>query len=492
MLIISISLWYTNDLVKKISREERQKVQLWADAIHKKANLVKYTNELFNKIKLEERKRIEIWAGATRMLFTTENDLDRNFYLSIVTSNTSIPVILTDEESNISSWVNIDSVGEVSYGKLNEFEKQLLKQHLKLMQQTQKPIEIPYYQDRKNYLYYADSKVFTDLKQVMDDLIKSFISEIVVNAATVPVIYTNDTKQQIIAHGNIDSTKIKDKTYLAEMLAKMAAENNPIEVELGFGKKHYIFYQESTLLTQLKYFPYVLFGVIGLFSLIAYILFSTARNAEQNQVWVGLAKETAHQLGTPLSSLIAWVELLKLKGHGDETTKEIEKDIARLEMITERFSKIGSKSILNNENITEVLNQAVDYLKVRVSDKVIFNISCDSNTEVLIPLNVHLFNWVIENICKNAVDAMNGKGTININVTEQEQLVFIDISDSGKGIPKSMHKAIFEPGFTTKKRGWGLGLSLAKRIIENYHHGKIFIKQSDSDKGTTFRMVLKK
>ena len=492
VLIISVSLWYTNELVKKISKEERQKVQLWADAIQKKANLVKYTNELFDKIKSEERKRIEIWAGATRMLFTTENYLDRNFYLNVVTSNTSIPIILTDELNNISSWKNIDSVREISFIKLSEFEKQLLKQELNKMQLTQKPIEIPYYQERKNYLYYADSKVFTDLKQVLDDLIKSFISEIVVNSATVPVIYTNHTKQQVIAFGNMDSTKINDQKYLADMLVLMAAENTPIEVELGVGKKHYIFYKESTLLNQLKYFPYVLFGVIGLFLFIAYILFSTARNAEQNQVWVGLAKETAHQLGTPLSSLMAWVELLKLKGHGDETTREIEKDIARLEMITERFSKIGSQSVLTQENVIEVLNQAIDYLKVRVSDKVIFSISSNSKSEIVSPLNVHLFNWVIENICKNAIDAMNGKGVIKINVADQQQYVFIDITDSGKGIPKSMHKAIFEPGFTTKKRGWGLGLSLAKRIIENYHQGKIFIKQSEADKGTTFRIVLKK
>lgn len=492
VLIISISMWYTNVLVKKIGREERQKVQLWADAIQKKANLVKYTNELFNKIKSEERKRIEIWAGATRMLFTTENDLDRNFYLNVVTSNTSIPVILTDEKNNITSWVNIDAIKESSYSKLSEEEKAQLKLQLSVMQASQKPIEIPYYQDRKNYLYYADSKVFTDLKIVLDDLIKSFISEIVVNSATVPVIYTDHTKENVLAFGNVDSTMISDKAYLFDMLSSMAIENTPIEVELGEGRKHYIFYKESALLTQLKYFPYVLFGVIGLFLFIAYILFSTARNAEQNQVWVGLAKETAHQLGTPLSSLIAWVELLKLKGHGDETTVEIEKDIARLEMITERFSKIGSQPVLHNENIIDVLQDAIDYLKVRVSDKVIFTVNSLSKGEILTPVNIPLFNWVIENLCKNAVDAMNGKGAITITVTDQQQLVYIDITDTGKGIPKSKHKTIFEPGYTTKKRGWGLGLSLAKRIIENYHDGKIFIKQSEIDKGTTFRIVLKK
>jgi sensor histidine kinase YesM len=492
VLIVSFSLWYTNELAKKISSEERQKAKLWAEAIQKKANLVKYTNELFNKIKAEERKRIELWAGATKMLFTTENDVDRNFYLNVVTSNTSIPVILTDEKHQISSWVNIDSIAELGFDKLDAKEKIKLKEILIGMEKNQKPIEIPYYKDKKNYLYYADSKIFVDLKQVLDDLIKSFISEVVINSATVPVIYTDESKKNVIAFGNIDSNSIKESSYVNEMLNSMAAENTPIEVELGLGKKHYIFYKESSLLTQLKYFPYVLFGVISLFLFIAYLLFSTARNAEQNQVWVGLAKETAHQLGTPLSSLMAWVELLKLKGLANDTTQEIEKDIAQLEIITERFSKIGSQPDLKNENMVDVLEHVLDYLKARLSDKVIIELHPKKTSEIHAKVNIPLFNWVIENLCKNAIDAMHGKGKINIHIYDQQQYVFIDISDSGKGIQKSNYKTVFEPGFTTKKRGWGLGLSLAKRIIENYHKGKIFIKNSELDKGTTFRIVLHK
>jgi signal transduction histidine kinase len=243
------------------------------------------------------------------------------------------------------------------------------------------------------------------------------------------------------------------------------------------------------LLLLIKYFPFIQLGVIAFLILIGYSLFSTARKAEQNQVWVGMAKETAHQLGTPLSSLIAWNELIKALGGNDDFI-EIEKDINRLETITERFSKIGSKPQLDKKNISEVLQHAVDYMRSRTSKKIIFTLKSENNLEV--KCNVALFEWVIENLIRNAADAMEGEGQINIHVFDQSQFVYIDIEDTGKGIPKSKFKTVFKPGYTTKKRGWGLGLSLTKRIIENYHGGKIFIKGSEIDKGTTFRIVLNK
>ena len=489
ILIVLASLWYTNVLVKKIAAEEREKVQLWAGAIQKKAKLVNYTTDLFNKIKNEERKRMEIWAEAAKKLATTDSDFD--FYLMIVGSNTTIPVILTDEKNNINSCLNIDFVNCDNLRTLNENEKTRLLEELDLMRRSQQPIEIAYYKNRKNYLYYKDSNLFSELRMILDDLIKSFISEVVINSASVPVIYTDYTKKNIIAYGNIDSTKINDKEYIEETIAEMASQNAPIEVELD-EEKNYIFYQESFLLTQLKYYPYIQFGIIGLFLIVAYTLFSTARKSEQNQVWLGMAKEAAHQLGTPLSSLIAWTELLKLKGIDPEITSEIEKDTKRLETITERFSKIGSVPALQKANIVEVLLNSIDYLKPRVSDKVKFTLKGNGRNGIFVPLNIPLFEWVIENLFKNAIDAMNGNGSIEINVSDQTQFVYIDITDSGKGIPKSKLKTIFEPGFTTKKRGWGLGLSLSRRIIENYHSGKIFVKRSEADKGTTFRIVLKK
>jgi two-component sensor histidine kinase len=482
VIIVGASLWYTNTIVNKIAKEEREKVKLWADAIQKKANLVKYTNELFDKIKIDERKKVELWAEATRQLAQDLNDY--GFVLRVVSDNTSIPVILTDEHGTPIGSKNLDPA--------KENDKTYLKLQMQAMRAVQEPIEINIYQGQKNYLYYKDSKLFSELKIVLDDLIKSFISEVAVNSASVPVIYTDSTKINVIAYGNIDSAKIKDPGYLSSQINLMASENTPIEVEFGDGSKSYIFYQESTLLTQLKYYPLVMFTIIGVFLLVAYLLFSTARRVEQNQVWVGLAKETAHQLGTPLSALIAWLEYLKSKGLDPETASEIEKDVKRLETITERFSKIGSVPKLDEVDLVKVLTDSVNYMKLRTSKNVTFSIEPVTSKTISAQLNVPLFEWVIENLIRNAVDAMNGNGTIQISISDQMQFVYIDITDSGKGIPKSKYKTVFEPGFTTKKRGWGLGLSLTKRIVENYHSGKIFVKSSEVDKGTTFRIVLNK
>lgn len=482
VLIIGASLWYTNILVSKIAKEERRKVKLWADAVQKKANLVKYTNELFNKIKTEERKKVELWAEATKQL--SKDLTDYGFVLKVVSDNTTVPVILANEKGIPITSRNLDPA--------KEKDPAYLKEQMELMSALQEPIEITIYKGQKNYLYYQDSRLFSELKTVLDDLVRSFISEVAVNSASVPVIYTDSTKLNVIATGNIDSLKLKDTTFLKESIATMASQNHPIEVEFGNGNKSYIFYQESMLLTQLKYYPYVMFGIIGLFLLIAYILFSTARKVEQNQVWVGMAKETAHQLGTPLSSLIAWLEYLKEGGLAEETAVEIEKDIKRLETITERFSKIGSVPVLDKVDIAQVLTDAVSYMKVRTSKNVKFTLDQATTSTIYAMLNVPLFEWVIENLIRNAVDAMNGNGAIKITISDQTQYVYIDIADTGKGIPKSKYKTVFEPGFTTKKRGWGLGLSLTKRIIENYHSGKIFVKTSEVDKGTTFRIVLNK
>jgi signal transduction histidine kinase len=220
--------------------------------------------------------------------------------------------------------------------------------------------------------------------------------------------------------------------------------------------------------------------------------FSSSRKAEQNQVWVGMSKETAHQLGTPTSSLAGWIEILQLKHPEITITEELSRDLARLERVAERFSKIGSRPDLALENIIIVVNQTIDYLRSRTSSKVIINIDSGNLDKILIPINSALFSWVIENVCKNAIDAITGEGMININISENEQAAVIDISDNGKGIPKSSYKRIFKPGYTTKQTGWGLGLSLAKRIIEEYHSGKIFVRHSEIGKGSSIRIVMKK
>ena len=307
---------------------------------------------------------------------------------------------------------------------------------------------------------------------------------------TIPVIIA-DQEDNIMAHRNLDSLKMEDPDYSKRQLEKMKSEIEPIEIDLGDGIVQYVYYRNSTLLVQLTYYPYIQLGVILLFILVAYLAFSASRRAEQNQVWVGLSKETAHQLGTPTSSLMGWVEILKEKHPDKKLVSELEKDAGRLEEITERFSKIGSKPVLKNANILEVLKESVEYLESRTSDGVTFTFDTDSKDHV-VPINRALFQWVVENLCKNSVDAMEGNGTIKISVSDQLKQVLIDFEDSGKGIPKNRHKTIFKPGYTTKRRGWGLGLSLAKRIIEIYHKGKIFVLNSETGKGAVIRIILQK
>lgn len=481
-IIVGASLWYTNILVDKIAKDERKKAETWADAVQKKASLVRYTEVFFEKLKTEERKRVEIWAEATTKVIEAGDNEDITFYSEIISGNTNIPVVITDENGQITAARNVD------------FDKDsitVLSGDLKKEYTQYDPI-IMTIVSKKYFLYYKESILFTELRQVLDDLIKSFISEVVINSASVPVIITDSSKSKIIAFGNLDSAKVNDKTYANEMIASMEQQNKPIEIALSGTGTSYVFYKDSYLLTQLKYYPYAQFFVIGLFLLVAYFLFSTARKAEQNQVWVGMAKETAHQLGTPLSSLMAWVEILKQRNIDKETIQELEKDAHRFDVITRRFSNIGSIPKLEESNIVKLIYDAIDYVKARTSQKIQFSVNLPKEKEYIVPMNKHLFEWVVENLCKNAVDAMDGEGRIDIAITEENDFVNIDIHDTGKGIPKSKFKTVFKPGYTSKQRGWGLGLTLSKRIIEEYHKGKIFVKNSVLGKGTTFRIALKK
>jgi hypothetical protein len=492
-IIIGASLWYTSLLVDKIAKDERKKIETWADAVQKKASLVKYTEEFFEKIKIEERKRVELWAEATKRLIEADNTEDITFYSEIISGNTNIPVILTDEKGIITTTKNLefttDSIANID--SIKTLKGKPFAGKLKKEYSEYNPIVV-IFGSKQGYLYYKESKLFTGLRDVLNDLIKSFISEVVINSASVPVIITDSTKSNLIAFGNMDSAKLKDKAYISDIVKTMQIQNKPIDIDLSVQGKSYVFYKDSYLLTQLKYYPYVQFFIIGLFLLAAYFLFSTARKTEQNQVWVGMAKETAHQLGTPLSSLMAWVELFKMKNIDKGTITEIEKDVHRFEIITQRFSNIGSLPKLMEDNIVKTIYDAIDYVKARTSNKILFSVNISRETEYIVPLNAPLFEWVIENLCKNAVDAMDGEGKIEISITDENSLIHIDITDTGKGISKSKFKRVFKPGYTSKQRGWGLGLTLCKRIIEIYHKGKIFVRSSVSGKGTTFRITLRK
>lgn len=279
-----------------------------------------------------------------------------------------------------------------------------------------------------------------------------------------------------------------------EAFEEIKEDNPPILVDL-LGTKQYIYFSDSPLLVQMRYYPYVQLLSLLVLAFLAYLVFSASRTAEQNRVWVGLAKETAHQLGTPIASLMGWIEFFRTdpERYPDEYTLEMEKDIKRLEMITSRFSNIGSTPTMKYEKIAEVVGPFLDYLKRRISTKVELTFVNELDTEKTMFLNRNLFEWVIENICKNAVDAMTGVGAIKVRMFAlNKQEVAIDISDTGKGIPRSSWQKVFKPGISTKKRGWGLGLTLAKRIVEEYHGGKLFVKSSEVGKGTTFRIILRR
>jgi signal transduction histidine kinase len=317
-----------------------------------------------------------------------------------------------------------------------------------------------------------------------------FLLTIIQNNNTVPVILT-DGHDNIINTRNLGQLKTQDPGFMAEKIEKMKSDNQPIIIDLGNGFTNRIYYKDSIILSQLIYYPFIQLGFIILFILASYLALSSSRKAEQNRVWVGMSKETAHQLGTPTTSLSGWVEILQNNYPEIPVIKELALDVKRLEKVTERFSRIGSKPSLAEENIKSLIQNSVNYLQTRSSSKVLFVLPFSTDDEINIPVNPALFEWVIENVCKNAMDAMEGDGEITIRVEEEGKFAVIDIYDTGKGMPKSAYKKIFNPGYTTKKRGWGLGLSLAKRIVEEYHNGRIFVKSSEIGKGTCIRIMMK-
>lgn len=345
---------------------------------------------------------------------------------------------------------------------------------------------------------YAKGQEFIIKNTGKEDNLVFILEEVITANKSVPVILT-DADEKVISWLNLNLPANISEGRRAALLRReieiMKTQHEPIVVSFGDNKKdiNYIFYKDSDLLVQLRYYPYVQLTVMACFFLMAYFTFSYSRKAEQNRVWVGLAKETAHQLGTPLSSLMAWYEYLKAspKFADEPIVEELGKDVKRLEIITERFSNIGSVPALKDENILRVTQNAIAYLQNRVSRKVEFNINAEFPPDTPAKVNIPLFEWVIENICKNAIDAMDGKGKIDLTLSYAgKNNIAIDIRDTGKGIPKTKVNDVFLPGYTTKKRGWGLGLALAKRIIENYHEGKLFVKWSEVGKGTTFRLLL--
>lgn len=325
---------------------------------------------------------------------------------------------------------------------------------------------------------------------LLNDEYSDFIFHIIEQNENIPVIIVDDRDHYISAR-NFNEPKTNVEQYYEKQIQRLKNTNPPIEIVLDENTSQYIYYDNSNLLKMLEFFPYIQLSIIALFLMLVIWAISTDKRAEQDKLWAGLSKETAHQLGTPISSLMAWNEILKTKiGENDIIISEINKDIERLKIITERFSKIGSIPELSQQNISVITEQAVNYMLNRTSKKITYSVE-DTSTEHTCLISTPLFEWVIENLCKNAIDAMEGKeGNIDFELFNQEDTLIIEITDSGRGIERNKFKSIFEPGYTTKQRGWGLGLSLAKRIIEEYHHGKIFVKSSELGLGTTFRIEL--
>lgn len=307
----------------------------------------------------------------------------------------------------------------------------------------------------------------------------------IIENPTIPIILSiNDSITSTI---NIDEDIVKDKIKLKNYLEKLKLQNSPIVMEISKGKSQYLYYGDSSMLNKLKYYPIALLLIIFLFGTVVYNFYRSTKMATQNKLWAGMAKETAHQIGTPLSSLIGWLEIMKADNVDETTVTEIEKDIIRLQTITDRFSKIGSEPILEKLNIIEETEKSFEYLKSRFSNQVTFSFKAPKNA-IMVSLNPALHSWTVENLVKNAIDAMKGRGRLAVEIMEENNLVKILVTDTGKGIPKNQFKKVFEPGFTTKKRGWGLGLSLTKRIVEEYHKGTIKVLHSEIGKGTTMQV----
>ena len=326
----------------------------------------------------------------------------------------------------------------------------------------------------------ANANEFTDIELPF---------QIIQNNTTIPMIVT-DSKDSIISHNNIEDAIANDTAALKKYFNSIKNDNQPIKMQLSEKSYQLVYYGNSPLLNKLKYYPIALLLIIILFGAVVYNFYRATKMATQNKLWAGMAKETAHQIGTPLSSLIGWLEILKLDNVEESTIVEIEKDITRLQTITDRFSKIGSEPVLEKRDIIEDTKNTVDYLQTRVSQQVNFYFKAPQHP-VFVEINPALHSWTIENLVKNAIDAMKGKGSLNIVISELEDMVKISITDTGKGIPKNQFSKVFEPGFTTKKRGWGLGLSLTKRIVQEYHKGKIKVAHSEIGKGTTMQISYK-
>ena len=460
------------------------------------------THQFFEEATLDERRKIKMYTDVLVSFNDLNSPLDQFSltYVNYIADSARIPCLILGTDSIVTLVSNLPP--ELSdklkvYDTIKGAKRNLLKGFS----------EFRYYLDEMPMtLYYKESQNYAQLREVLTHFSRSFLEDITNNSVIVPVVIVDSTRTHALAHGNLNPSEIDNPEKLASRLETMSGMNDPIAITLPDNSTAYVYYENSQLLKALRWVPLFYFFIALVLVVVAYYLFRTTRSMEQNRIWVGLAKETAHQLGTPISSLTGWTQYLRGKELTDQYASEIEKDIHRLDTITHRFSKIGSLPELQDENVRDAVQNAVNYLQSRAPRKVKFVLSFPDDETFIAPLNSYLFQWVIENLCKNAIDAMEGgerdrsganasparESIITIVASQDSRQIYLDISDTGRGMSKSVQRKIFDSGFTTKSRGWGLGLPLARRIVNQYHRGRLYLKYSVPGQGTCFRIELKK
>lgn len=480
------SILYSFYISKQLQNQEKAQVILWAKAVTEKAEILKTSNEIFQKLRDEERIKVEITSKSSQFIINEkETDNDKlSFYLDIIKLNSQIPIVYTDKDYRVVNSKNLTDKGPKIGATLSQKEYPSFFKY--------PPIDVRY-GDKTDYLFYEDSKIYQELTRLILKSSDQFIDEITNNSSLLPIILV-DEQEKLLHYGNIPPEIRKDTAEFLQYIQDIKQSGNPILIDIDPKHKKYLYYKNSSISKYIQWFPIVLYTTLGILFFIAYRAIRNARNFEKNQIWVGMSKETAHQLGTPISSLSAWLEMLedhKINPHIEQTRviEEMKHDVNRLALIADRFSKIGSKPKLEAVELNEFIAHCIQYLQTRTSSKIHFEMHL-SDENLPVKVNKQLFEWVIENIVKNAVDAIGQEGKVTLSTSLKDHKIILDISDTGKGMHSYEYKKIFEPGYTTKKRGWGLGLSLCRRIIVEYFGGKIFVKSSEIQRGTTMRIIL--
>jgi signal transduction histidine kinase len=475
LLLVIFTLSYTQVIVERIQEDEKNKVEIWAESISRNASSTQYIDSLLKILRAEEETKGVLIGKALSIISNGDPSLDYSFPTEYLKGNNSIPILLYDKNNRFQQGRNLPKGKEHDAEYADSLKSEIVKKY--------NPILIPELGMR---LYFDDSPLYKEIVRRLNDINKTFINEEVVASTSAPVIVIDDRTGKIIQSARIAERDLSDDIKMAEL----KSNNPPIKVTRPDGVPISIYYEDSLVLQQIRYFPVGQLMLVAVFLLVSYVIFSTYRKAEQNQVWVGMAKETAHQLGTPLSSLMGWGALLETQGVDESVINELNKDVQRLQIITERFSKIGSTAELKKVDLRLTIDEALQYVQKRISSQIKV-VRHFPSAAIPVDLNEPLFGWVIENLVRNAADAMEESGQIDVRIFTENGKVIVELEDNGKGIPKNKWKTVFKPGYTTKARGWGLGLSLVKRIVEEYHKGHIFVKNSEPGKGTIFHIDLK-